>query len=92
MKVEAALDAAETEQDLRRAREVVLTQVIDLAVARRRMVTAVQHDPVIVRILAEHEPFRQLMGRLYRGADRWRHRPRSAGSGGRGRRRRSAVR
>jgi AcrR family transcriptional regulator len=65
VKVEAALDAAETEKDVRRARELVLTQVIDLAVARRRMVTAVQHDPVIVRILAKHEPFRQLMERLY---------------------------
>ena len=30
------------------------------------MVSAVQHDPIIVRILANHEPFRQLMHRLYR--------------------------
>ena len=29
------------------------------------MVSAVQHDPVIVRFLANHEPFRQLMQRLY---------------------------
>ena len=39
--------------------------MIDLAVERRRMVSAVQHDPVIVRFLAKHEPFRQLMDRLY---------------------------
>ena len=39
--------------------------MIDLAVERRRMVSAVQHDPVIVRLLAKHEPFRQLMDRLY---------------------------
>ena len=27
--------------------------------------TAVQHDPVVVRTLAKHEPFRLLMSRLY---------------------------
>jgi AcrR family transcriptional regulator len=65
VKVEAALDAAEAETSLSRARELVLTQVIDLAVERRRMLSAVQHDPVIVRTLAKHEPFRQLMQRLF---------------------------
>ena len=39
--------------------------MIDLAVERRRMVSAVQHDPVVVRFLAEHEPFRRLMARLF---------------------------
>ena len=38
--------------------------MIDLAVEHRSMVSAVQHDPVIVRLLARHEPFRQLMDRL----------------------------
>ena len=64
-KLEAALDAADADESRVRAREVVLTQVIDLAVAHRRMVSAVQHDPVVVRLLAKHEPFRQLMHRLY---------------------------
>src|SRR5580704_12371868 len=61
----AALDAAEAEESGLRAREVLLTQVIDLAVARRRMVGALQTDPVMVRFLAEHKPFRQLMDRLF---------------------------
>ena len=74
MKLEAALDAAEAEDAPARGRELVLTQVIDLAVERRRMVSAVQHDPVVVRLLAKHEPFRQLMDRLFRRADRRRHR------------------
>ncbi len=65
VKLETALDAAVAEHDPRRARELVLAQVIDLAVDRRRMVSAVQHDPVIVRFLAKHEPFRLLMERLY---------------------------
>jgi len=64
-KVEAALDRADAAGDLLRARELVLAQVIDLAVERRRMISAVQHDPVIVRFLADHEPFRRLMTRLY---------------------------
>ena len=64
-KLEAALDAADADESRVRARELVLTQVIDLAVAHRRMVSAVQHDPVVVRLLAKHEPFRQLMHRLY---------------------------
>jgi AcrR family transcriptional regulator len=64
VKVEAALDEAEAEPDRARAGEMVLATVIDLAVARRSMVSAVQHDPVIVRFLAKHEPFRHLMERL----------------------------
>jgi AcrR family transcriptional regulator len=64
-KLEAALDAADAEVGSPHARELVLGKVIDLAVERRRMVSAVQHDPVIVRLLAQREPFRQLMERLY---------------------------
>ena len=63
-KVEAALDAAAAEASPERARELVLAQVIDLAVQRRTMVSAVQHDPVVIRFLANHEPFRALMDRL----------------------------
>jgi AcrR family transcriptional regulator len=64
-KLEVVLDAAEAAGNDARSRELVLAQVIDLAVERRRMVSAVQHDPVVVRLLAKHEPFRQLMTRLY---------------------------
>jgi hypothetical protein len=39
--------------------------VIDMAVQRRRIVSALQQDPVIVRLLAKHEPFLQLMARLF---------------------------
>ena len=64
--LEAAVEAAEAETDpaarARRARR----RLVDLAVERRHMVGIIQNDPVIVRLLAEHEPFRQLMERLYR--------------------------
>jgi AcrR family transcriptional regulator len=64
MRVESALDVAEAEEGPR-AREVLLTLVIDLAVQRRRIVSALQQDPVIIRLLAKHEPFMALMGRLF---------------------------
>jgi hypothetical protein len=38
---------------------------IDLAVYRRRWVTTMQFDPVIVRLLAEHRPIQQFIERLY---------------------------
>jgi AcrR family transcriptional regulator len=65
VKLAAALDVAEAQGSGPGEREQVLARVIDLAVERRRMVSAVQHDPVVVRLLARHEPFRQLMTRLY---------------------------
>jgi AcrR family transcriptional regulator len=49
-----------------RARELLLTRVIDLAIERRGMVSTLQFDPVIVRLLAEHEPFQRFIERLYR--------------------------
>ncbi len=64
-RVEAALEIAERLGRGPRAAEVVLAQVIDDAVARRRMVSALQHDPVIARLLANHEHFQKFMKRLY---------------------------
>lgn len=61
----AAIDAAEAEESRLRGREVLLTQVIDLAVARRGAVSTLQTDPVMIRFLAEHEPFQRLMDRLF---------------------------
>lgn len=63
--LEAGLEAAEAEKSATRAREVLLGKVIDIAVVRRRMMNALQFDPVIVRFLAEHEPFQQFVSRLY---------------------------
>ena len=64
-KLEEALEAAEAEDDPLRARKVLLTRVIDMAVERRGWVRTLQSDPVIVRLLGEHEPFRQFISRLY---------------------------
>ena len=60
-----ALEAAEAEQCRPRARVLLLTTLIDMAVDRRRWVSTLQFDPVIVRLLAEHQPFQQFIDRLY---------------------------
>jgi AcrR family transcriptional regulator len=60
-----ALDAAEAEPTRVLARALLLTRVIDLAVARRRWVHTLQGDPVIVRLLTSHEPLLDLVTRVY---------------------------
>ena len=64
--LEAAVGAAEAERSRARAREVLITGMIDLAVEQRRTATILQQDPVMLRFLQEHEPFRQVMERLNR--------------------------
>lgn len=63
--LEEALEAAEAEGSPARAREVLLTRVIEIAVRRRRAASTLQFDPVVVRLLAEHEPFQVFIDRLY---------------------------
>jgi AcrR family transcriptional regulator len=65
-RMEAALDAVEAEPSRERAREALLTQIVNLAVERRRMESTLLGDPVIVRFFAHNERFRQVMDRLYR--------------------------
>jgi AcrR family transcriptional regulator len=64
-RLDDALETAEAEESRPRAREVLLGRVIDMAVERRRAAATLQFDPVIVRLLADHEPFQQFLTRLY---------------------------
>jgi AcrR family transcriptional regulator len=48
------------------ARDALLRQVIELSVARRRIVSTLQHDPTIIRILATYAPYQVFMTRLFR--------------------------
>src|SRR5258707_14570979 len=50
-RLEAAVTAAEAERSRSRAREVLVAQMIDLAVERRRMASVLQRDPVMLRFL-----------------------------------------
>jgi AcrR family transcriptional regulator len=64
--LEGTLDAVEAGERGPNALEGLLARVIDLAVERRRMVNALMHDPVIVRLLADYEPFQEFTARLFR--------------------------
>ena len=61
-----ALEEAEAQGDGPQARDALLVRVVEMAVRDRRLVRTLQFDPVVVRLLAEHEPFQRFMERLYR--------------------------
>ena len=61
-----ALEEAEAHGDGPEARDGLLVRVVEMAVRDRRLVRTLQFDPVVVRLLAEHEPFQRFMERLYR--------------------------
>jgi AcrR family transcriptional regulator len=64
-RLEDALEAAEALDCRIEARELLLNLVIDHAVEHRRAANTLQFDPVIVRLLADHEPFQRFIERLY---------------------------
>jgi len=64
-KLTTALEAAEEQPNAKRARQVLLAAVIDVAIADRKAASTLQFDPVVVRLLSEHPPFQQFMTRLY---------------------------
>ena len=63
-RLEVALDAAEALDCPTEARELLLNR-LDHAVEHRRAANTLQFDPVIVRLLSEHEPFHRFIERLY---------------------------
>jgi len=65
-RLDAAATAAEAERSRARAREVLIARMIDLAVEHRRMASVLQQDPVMLRFLDAHEPFRRVMVRVNR--------------------------
>ena len=65
-RLEAAVTAAAAERSRSRAREVLIAEMIQLAVERRRMASILQRDPIMLRFLQEHEPFRRVMARVNR--------------------------
>jgi AcrR family transcriptional regulator len=65
VELQDALDAAEAEPDRARGLDLLLTEIVDRYVERRRRTVLLQNDPVVVRLFAHHEPFRRFMDRLY---------------------------
>jgi AcrR family transcriptional regulator len=64
--LEAAVEAAESERSRARARDLLIARMVDLAVETRGMAGVIQRDPVMLRFLEEHEPFRHVMERVNR--------------------------
>ncbi len=62
--LEEAVDAALGQGGGTEARRRLLSEVIDMAVARRRAVGTLLSDPVLVRYLNEQELYQRLMARL----------------------------
>ena len=60
------LDAAEAEPSAKRAREVLLAGMVDLAVDGRLTVGSILRDPLIVGFFTEHEGLREIMARMRR--------------------------
>jgi AcrR family transcriptional regulator len=65
-KLEWALEAAETEESPSRAREFLIRQVIEISLEQRRVTRALQHDPVMLRLLMGNERFQQMFERMQR--------------------------
>jgi AcrR family transcriptional regulator len=64
-RLEDALAAAEALDCRNEGRELLLNRVIDHAVEHRRAANTLQFDPVVVRLLSDHEPFQGFVERLY---------------------------
>ncbi|HEY8523824.1 MAG TPA: TetR family transcriptional regulator [Acidimicrobiales bacterium] len=65
-RLEAAIDLAEAQPTPDRARQVLVTRIVELAIENRRAVSSILNDPVIVRLFAEHESLRRVLHRLRR--------------------------
>jgi AcrR family transcriptional regulator len=65
-RLDEVIRTAEAERSRKRARDVLIGGMVDLAVAGRRTVGTILGDPVIVGFFAEHETFGDVMHRMRR--------------------------
>jgi AcrR family transcriptional regulator len=63
--LEEALEEAEAAGAGLKSREALLRRLVDAGVNQRRAIGTLQSDPVLVRILGEYAPSRQLWARLF---------------------------
>lgn len=63
-RLEDVLDAAEAESSPRRRRQVLLTRIVDLSVDRRRTVSVILSDPVVLRFFSHQVRYRKVIDRL----------------------------
>jgi AcrR family transcriptional regulator len=65
-RLDGVIRSAEAERSRKRARDVLITGMVDLAVDGRRTVSTILGDPVIAGFFAQHERFADVMQRLRR--------------------------
>ena len=65
-RLQAVIETAEAEPTRKRARDTLVTGIIDLAVESRHTVSTILSDPAIVGFFAEHKTYRDVMYRLRR--------------------------
>jgi AcrR family transcriptional regulator len=65
-RLDRVIASAEAEPSARRARDALLTGIVNLAMERGPKVATMLNDPVIGRVFADHEQFLDVMSRLRR--------------------------
>jgi AcrR family transcriptional regulator len=63
-RLEAVLDNADAASPRTRRRQVLLKGMVDLSVDRRRTVSVILSDPVVLGVFAEHERYHRVLNRL----------------------------
>lgn len=63
-RLESVVAAAEAEPSRTSRRQVLLEGMVDLSVDRRRTVSVILSDPVVLRVFADHDRYRQVIDRL----------------------------
>jgi AcrR family transcriptional regulator len=63
-RLEAVIDSAEAETSRARRQKVLLARIVDLSVDRRRTVSVILSDPVVLRFFTNHARYRAVVDRL----------------------------
>lgn len=64
MALDVMTEAALKEPTPAKQRQTLVTQIIQLAVASRKISGALQHDPHLLRLFREQDPFKKVMDRM----------------------------
>ena len=63
-RLDELMDIAESQTSRQKVCEVLIEELIELAVLRRRTASFLHQDPIMLRLIDEHIPFRRVMERL----------------------------
>ncbi|MGO9855961.1 MAG: TetR/AcrR family transcriptional regulator [Acidimicrobiales bacterium] len=63
-RLESVLDTAEAAPSMAKARQVLLAGIVDLAVERRKTMSVILSDPVVLRFFATQESYHRMIDRF----------------------------